>query len=44
MIKELGKELVEQELEVMDSEAVQLTRVQVIDNALGDSSDDDEGG
>ena len=43
MIKELGKELVEQELEVMDSEAVQL-RVQVIDNALGDSSDDDEGG
>ena len=28
---------------LMDSEAVQL-RVQVIDNALGDSSDDDEGG
>ena len=43
MIKELGKELVEQELELMDSEAKQL-RVQVIDNALGDSSDDDEGG
>ena len=33
MIKELGKELVEQELEVRDSEAVQ-RRVQVIDNAL----------
>ena len=33
MIKELGKELVEQELELMDSEAKQL-RVQVIDNAL----------
>ena len=43
MIKELGKELVEHELEVMDSEAKQLG-VQVIDNALGDSSDDDEGG
>ena len=43
MIKELGKELVEQELELMDTEAKQL-RVQVIDNALGDSSDDDEGG
>ena len=43
MIKELGKELVEQELELMDSEAKQL-RVQVIDNALENSSDDDEGG
>ena len=39
MIKELGKELVEQELELMDSEAKQL-RVQVIDNALENSSDD----
>ena len=39
MIKELGKELVEQELELMDSEAKQL-RVQVTDNALENSSDD----
>ena len=43
MIKELGKELVEQDLELMNSEAKQL-RVQVIDNALENSSDDDEGG
>ena len=41
MVKELGKEKVEEELKLMDSEVVHLS-VQVIENALGDSSDDDE--
>ena len=41
MIKELGKEKVEEELKLMDSEAVHL-RVQAFENALGDSSDYDE--
>ena len=44
MIKELGKEVVEKELELMDSEAMQI-RLQVFDDALeDDSSDDEEGG
>ena len=41
MITELGKEKVEEELKLMDSEAVHL-RVQAFENAVGDSSDDDE--
>ncbi len=44
MIKELGKEVVEKELELMDSGAMQI-RLQVFDNALeDDSSDEEEGG
>ena len=44
MIKELGKEVVEKELELMDSESMQI-RLQVFDDALeDDSSDDEEGG
>ena len=41
MITELGKEKVEEELKLMDSEAVHL-RVQAFENAVGDSSDDDK--
>jgi len=37
MIKELGKEVVEKELEAMDSEAMQI-RLQVFDDALEDDS------
>ena len=43
MVKKLGKEVVEQELELMDSEAKHI-RAQVFDDAFEDSSDDEEGG
>ena len=44
MIKKLGKEVVEKELELMDSEAMQI-RLQVFDDASeDDSSGEEEGG
>ena len=43
MVKELGKEVVEQKLEELDNEINQI-RAQVIDDALVDSSSDEEGG
>ena len=43
MVKELGKEVVEKELETMDNEAKHI-RATVFDDADEDSSSDEEGG
>ena len=42
MVKEVGKEVVEEKLEEFDNEVKQL-QAQVIDDAFGDSSSDEEG-
>ena len=41
MVKEVGKEAVEEKLEEFDNEVKQL-QAQVIDDAFGDSSSDEE--